>query len=92
MMVVPEGHKVIQVYRENDGYVEYCKFEDRIHANAHSYKNKYSIGMLRALKQVLAINKVLLCSLPHKYLVDFYSKHYEVTSLGRGYYQVKDTK
>lgn len=84
----PQENFIIE-YDKPDGWVAYTEHEEVIHATAHSYENKYSVGMLRALKRVLDIKDILVTELVYNYLVDFYSKHYKVTHLGQNYYKVE---
>ena len=75
-------------YDKPDGWVAYIEIDEVIYANAHTTSGRYTIGILRALKRILSKKGRIVTELVYNYLIDFYSKHYKVTSIGNNFYIV----
>lgn len=70
------------VYKTEDEWVGYdFNLNGVLIVSAHTNKTKYSIGMLKAMRKLFLKYGELITVLPYAYLVNFYSKHCEVTCL-----------
>tara|TARA_R110000851_G_scaffold268625_1_gene421365 strand:+ start:904 stop:1161 length:258 start_codon:yes stop_codon:yes gene_type:complete len=81
---------IIRIYNKPDGYVEYVYKNNIVCANAHSNIGKYTIGMMRAMLDVLRIKGKVTTQLRYNYLIDFYKKHFEVTYLSEEFYIIRE--
>ncbi len=80
---------VKRVFEAPGEWVEYIDHGDHIICSAHSDDNKYSIGMFRAFFKVMDINGWIITELPHTYLVEFFSTHYNVENITQDFYTIK---
>lgn len=71
-----------KVYEDEVGWVGYGILENGTKIISAHTDTKYSIGMLRALKDTFnKLDKDVLTVLPHQYLVEFYQRHCKVELL-----------
>ena len=79
-------------YKNGKSFISYVILEDNIVCmSAHIENDKYNISFLKKiLKTFYMFNEVITC-FPYDYLVDFYSKHFEVNLINEQYklYKVK---
>lgn len=78
---IPDGSELITIYNKEDGKVQYFEYDGVVCVNVHSEKEKYSIGILRAIKHIEKKYDKYLSVLPYGYLVEFYAKHYDLEKI-----------
>ena len=86
---IPDGLDIITDYDEVDGMVQHAIYNGYCIVTAHTNTGKYSIGMLRVFIEMVDFYGIVITELKYKYLVDFYSKHSEVTKIEDNIYVIK---
>lgn len=72
--------KEVFTYKEYNSWISYVITKDNIVClSAHTDKCKYGFKMLKALYNTFNIFNEVVTILPNKSLVDFYSKHYNIS-------------
>ncbi len=82
-MITPEElqDKVVRVYDEPDGWVEYVEYvenDGKIFMSAHTHTDKYSKKMMIKIAKTFLTFEEVYTILPYDYLVNFYNKHTHV--------------
>ena len=81
----------LRFYDEQDGWIE-CAIKDSvmyISVHCKTEDGKYSREILRKLIAFGYVFGTVRTELRYNYLVDFYSKHFDVTDLGSNIYEIK---
>lgn len=79
----------IRVYDDESGYVD-VGIQDRVvYVSAHCNGDKYSNGMMRKFKEVAKLFGKARTQLSYNYLVDFYSKHFDLELLYDDVYEIR---
>lgn len=70
--------KEIFTYKNNNEWVSYIEEGGIVYMSAHT-DSRYSFGMLKAIKETFEMHKEVITQLKHDYLVQFYSRHADLT-------------
>jgi len=82
--------EIIRTYETDLEWCEYVIVNNIVIASAHTDNKVYSRRLMREMKLILAIKGEILTELSYNYLIEFYSKHFELTSLGENIFKIKD--
>lgn len=70
------------VHKDSKSFISYIILDNGIVClSAHTKDSKYGISFLRKLYKAFMMFKEVVTALPHIYLVEFYSKHFDVVCI-----------
>jgi len=84
--------EIIRTYETDVEWCEYVIVQNIVIMSAHSDNKTYSRQLWREMKQIMAIKGEIVTELSYNYLIEFFSKHYEVIELGKNIFKIKDSK
>jgi len=84
--------ETIRTYETDEEWCEYIEHDKMIFASAHTSKKTYSRRLMKEMKLILAIKGEIVTELSYNYLIKFYSRHFDIESLGNNFYKIKDIK